>query len=123
VQVRLTAEGARLQLLPDASVLSWPLTVQPGERREVHLRIDIDDRQPLVVAAPFTPTWTPPAVTADDRRFEAWLWRSMEDLGGLRLAMADQPDDVFLAAGVPWFLTLFGRDSLWAARMLLPLGT
>src|ERR671923_77392 len=29
----------------------------------------------------------------------------------------------FLAAGGPWFLTLFGRDSLWAARMLLPLGT
>ncbi|MGW2261909.1 glycogen debranching N-terminal domain-containing protein [Streptomyces sp. NPDC001780] len=31
--------------------------------------------------------------------------------------------DQFLAAGAPWFLTLFGRDSLWAARMLLPLGT
>ncbi|HEY3436057.1 MAG TPA: amylo-alpha-1,6-glucosidase, partial [Actinotalea sp.] len=27
------------------------------------------------------------------------------------------------AAGAPWFFTLFGRDSLWAARMLLPLGT
>jgi glycogen debranching enzyme len=24
---------------------------------------------------------------------------------------------------VPWFLTLFGRDSIWAARMMLPLGT
>ena len=24
---------------------------------------------------------------------------------------------------MPWFLTLFGRDSIWAARMLLPLGT
>ncbi|WP_281196638.1 amylo-alpha-1,6-glucosidase, partial [Streptomyces lushanensis] len=33
------------------------------------------------------------------------------------------PEDQFLAAGAPWFLTLFGRDSLWAARMLLPLGT
>jgi glycogen debranching enzyme len=29
----------------------------------------------------------------------------------------------FIAAGAPWFLTLFGRDSIWAARMLLPLGT
>ena len=29
----------------------------------------------------------------------------------------DDPDDVFVAAGSPWFLTLFGRDSLWAARM------
>ncbi len=33
------------------------------------------------------------------------------------------PRDCFLAAGSPWFLTLFGRDSIWAARMLLPLGT
>ena len=33
------------------------------------------------------------------------------------------PGDTFLAAGAPWFFTLFGRDSLWAARMLLPLGT
>jgi len=24
---------------------------------------------------------------------------------------------------VPWYLTLFGRDSLWTARMMLPLGT
>ncbi|MCU1527033.1 MAG: amylo-alpha,6-glucosidase [Frondihabitans sp.] len=31
------------------------------------------------------------------------------------------PDDVFLAAGAPWFFTLFGRDSIWAARFLLPL--
>ena len=30
-------------------------------------------------------------------------------------------DDAFVAAGSPWFLTLFGRDSLWAARLLMPL--
>jgi hypothetical protein len=32
------------------------------------------------------------------------------------------PDDAFLAAGSPWFFTLFGRDSIWAARLLLPFG-
>ena len=36
---------------------------------------------------------------------------------------ATTPDDVFAAAGTPWYLTLFGRDSLWAARMMLPFGT
>ncbi|MGW0826590.1 amylo-alpha-1,6-glucosidase [Streptomyces sp. NPDC002845] len=30
---------------------------------------------------------------------------------------------MFAGAGAPWYLTLFGRDSLWTARMLLPLGT
>jgi glycogen debranching enzyme len=33
------------------------------------------------------------------------------------------PGEQFLAAGAPWFFTLFGRDSLWAARLLLPLGS
>ena len=32
-------------------------------------------------------------------------------------------DDAFVAAGAPWFLTLFGRDSLWVARLLMPYGT
>jgi glycogen debranching enzyme len=33
---------------------------------------------------------------------------------------ADDPRDRYLCAGSPWYLTLFGRDSLWAAHMLLP---
>ncbi len=43
--------------------------------------------------------------------------QSLDDLEGLLL---DDGGDRFLAAGSPWFLTLFGRDSLWAARMLVP---
>ena len=39
------------------------------------------------------------------------------------MVLPDAPTEIFLAAGVPWYLTLFGRDSIWAARMLLPLGT
>ncbi len=34
--------------------------------------------------------------------------------------LPDHPDDDFFAAGAPWFLTLFGRDSLWAARLMIP---
>jgi glycogen debranching enzyme len=49
--------------------------------------------------------------------------RSLDDLAGLRLTELDPPDDEFVVAGVPWFLTLFGRDSIWAARRLLPVGT
>ena len=49
--------------------------------------------------------------------------QSLDDLEALLVADPKNPQDTFLAAGSPWFLTLFGRDSLWAARMLLPLGT
>ena len=47
--------------------------------------------------------------------------RSLDDLDGMRMGTTAHPDDTFLAAGVPWYLTLFGRDSIWAARMLLPI--
>jgi glycogen debranching enzyme len=52
---------------------------------------------------------------------DAWTRVALGDLEALELALPDAPDDVFLAAGAPWFFTLFGRDSIWAARMLLPL--
>ena len=39
--------------------------------------------------------------------------QSMEDMGALRLAEEDIEPKAFLpAAGVPWYVTLFGRDSL-----------
>jgi glycogen debranching enzyme len=51
------------------------------------------------------------------------LERSLTDLNGLRMATRDSAEDGFFAAGSPWYLTLFGRDSLWTARMLLPADT
>ncbi|MBE1461997.1 glycogen debranching N-terminal domain-containing protein [Kibdelosporangium phytohabitans] len=48
---------------------------------------------------------------------------NLADLRALLLADPDHPADTYAAAGSPWYLTLFGRDSIWAARLLLPLGT
>jgi glycogen debranching enzyme len=48
---------------------------------------------------------------------------SLADLDALLLADPAAPADLFAAAGSPWYLTLFGRDALWTARLLLPLGT
>lgn len=49
--------------------------------------------------------------------------RGLRDISALALSDPLNTSDTFIAAGVPWFLTLFGRDSLWAARFSLPLGT
>src|SRR5690606_33658917 len=32
------------------------------------------------------------------------------------------PADLYPAAGSPWYLTLFARDSIWASMLALPLG-
>ncbi|MGW2961946.1 glycogen debranching N-terminal domain-containing protein [Streptomyces sp. NPDC001220] len=78
--------------------------------------------------APRTPApWAEPTVRGDVRLVEL-VRTGLRDLDALRLADplrtdVGGPEDQFVAAGCPWFLTLFGRDSIWSARMMLPLGT
>ncbi|MGH9069466.1 MAG: amylo-alpha-1,6-glucosidase [Acidimicrobiales bacterium] len=62
-----------------------------------------------------------PAVTTPDERLVALVAASTEDLGALRVFDPDQPERTVVAAGAPWFMTLFGRDSLLTSWMLLPL--
>lgn len=72
---------------------------------------------PPATGRPTSATW---AVRCSDHRFSRLIDRSVEDLQALRMVDPDAPEDVFCAAGSPWYLTLFGRDSLWAAWMSLP---
>ncbi|MGO4245883.1 glycogen debranching N-terminal domain-containing protein [Paenarthrobacter sp. RAF54_2] len=60
-----------------------------------------------------------PVLHIGNRSIERTLRRSYEDLGALRIQDPDHPDRVVVAAGAPWFMTLFGRDSLWASEMAL----
>lgn len=48
------------------------------------------------------------------------LRQSQEDLGVLRIFDLAHPERVAVAAGAPWFMSLFGRDSLLSAWMALP---
>lgn len=61
-----------------------------------------------------------PVLQMGNRSIESTLRRSYEDLGALRIQDPDHPERVVVAAGAPWFMTLFGRDSLWASEMALP---
>jgi len=76
-----------------------------------------------VAAPPTRPLWRAPAVTAGDHRLPALVERGVADLAGLLASDPADRGDHFLTAGAPWYLTLFGRDSIWSARMALPLGT
>ena len=62
-----------------------------------------------------------PAVVGEHRGLLATLRQCQEDLGVLRIFDPDDPEREVVAAGAPWFMTLFGRDSLLTAWMALPL--
>lgn len=60
-----------------------------------------------------------PQVESDDDELRRALDRSAEDLGALRIFDPDFPERVVVAAGAPWFMTVFGRDSLITSWMAL----
>ena len=55
-----------------------------------------------------------------DGRLRRLVDRSLHDLASLDQRDPEAPADRYAAAGSPWFLTLFGRDSIWSALMALP---
>ncbi len=62
-----------------------------------------------------------PLVQASDSRLAAVFAASTEDLGSLRIFDPEHADRAVIAAGAPWFMTIFGRDSLLTSWMVLPL--
>ncbi|MFZ4126686.1 glycogen debranching N-terminal domain-containing protein [Streptomyces cellulosae] len=113
--VRETPDGGT------ARTLRWQLALEPHGRAELRL---------LVHARPHTPAMPVPRRTAHvpspsrpgasdlDRAFD----QGMTDLDLLTVHATgvDGEDLAVPAAGSPWFLTLFGRDSLLTSHFLLP---
>jgi glycogen debranching enzyme len=104
----------------------FDLLVHPGGRRQVTVSTRVQRTSASALDADRgsdAVTWSQARVVADDPRFEPLFAAAVEDLRHLLLRDPKAHDDVFAAAGTPWYLTLFGRDSIWAARMMLPFGT
>ncbi|WP_322411740.1 glycogen debranching N-terminal domain-containing protein [Microbacterium invictum] len=103
----------------------WSITVPARGEATVSWRMILDDTT-LVVRGAARPTGVDTEAAIDaarghDPRLSRWLEVALGDLDALRLTLPGEGDDAFYAAGAPWFFTLFGRDSLWAARLALPL--
>ncbi|TLM82220.1 amylo-alpha-1,6-glucosidase [Pseudarthrobacter sp. NamE2] len=60
-----------------------------------------------------------PRITVADANLQNLLNRSQSDLGSLRIFEAHHPERAAVAAGAPWFMALFGRDSILASYMSL----
>ncbi len=112
---------ARLDPAPavvEGERLTWTTTVAPGTTYTVRVELEAEGSPQFGPGG--TPPWGDVAVEAPDTRLPRLVRQSLADLGGLLLR---DGEDAFVAAGAPWFLTLFGRDSLWVARLLVPYST
>ncbi len=107
--------------------LTWPVLVDAGESATVVLRTSVERRASSLFdadSAGDAVDWRDRvSVAAGDLRLGRAVHASLADLKSLLLNDPAAREDFFAAAGSPWYLTLFGRDSLWTARLLLPLGT
>lgn len=123
VTARLEAPGARISLVNDELTLTWEVEVPPRGSVTVGWSITAVDDRAVVMGVPTPAPWSGARATTQDARLQRWLETALDDLAALRLTTIHAPGESFFAAGAPWFFTLFGRDSLWAARMMLPFGT
>jgi glycogen debranching enzyme len=60
---------------------------------------------------------TVPVVETDAPALAGAVARATADLGALRIFDPDHPELPIVAAGAPWFMTVFGRDSLLSGWM------
>ena len=122
----LRLPGAHTRRDGDETVAEWAVTVAPGETVTHEMLMTLDDDHAAVTSPRRDAGWDSVEAISADRRLGPVLAQCLDDLRLLRLtAPAGQGGvaEEFVGAGAPWFLTLFGRDSLWTARMLLPVST
>ncbi|HEX8002898.1 MAG TPA: glycogen debranching N-terminal domain-containing protein [Mycobacteriales bacterium] len=106
---------------------AWTVTLPPGGSWHVHVEVTaVVDGTPLRPPDDATPAtllaaWRAggPVVTTSYAPLAEAVAQSVEDLGALRIFDPAHPDRPVIAAGAPWFMTLFGRDSLLASWMSL----
>ncbi|BBU21413.1 glycogen debranching N-terminal domain-containing protein [Mycobacterium xenopi] len=128
----VTATGDPI-VLPGS--LAWRIVVPSGEQRQIELIAEPTEADRKL--SPRLRRGENLEASAPARKLEAWrdtatkvetdhpvlaqvLRRTESDLGALLIhdAASERP---YVAAGAPWFMTLFGRDSLLTAWMALPL--
>src|SRR5579875_673254 len=110
-------------VVPPKESWSTEIVVQPAlESRRVRPQFGRGEALESTAPARKLQAWRQQStvIEADDPVLAQVLRRTESDLGALQVQDADGGRP-FVAAGVPWFMTLFGRDSLLTAWMALPL--
>jgi glycogen debranching enzyme len=130
----LVVRSADAVLGADGRTLSWDLTIGPrsewttcvelaavrgGEEVVPTHRCGQPPEQALAMSRQARWEGQLPGLYSDIAALAEAVTRTGQDLGALRLFDPDHPDDPLIAAGAPWYMTLFGRDSLLTSWMAL----
>jgi glycogen debranching enzyme len=122
-EARVTPRFAKVDVVVPAGG-EWRTTLEfrlgvDGE--PVELRYSGED--PVARSAPVARlrAWeeTTPRIRTGHNRLDATFLQSTRDLGALQIFDPEHSDRTVIAAGAPWFMTLFGRDSLITSLMTL----
>ena len=122
----LTADSKpqRVTLAADHVLLEWDVRIPSRSAKEVTLTLAAAAATDnAVVQAPACRLFGLLSIDSQEEELDRMVGTGLADLRALLLADPAAPQDRFAAAGTPWYFTLFGRDSLWAARFTLPVGT
>ena len=134
----VNAEGARLS----QGAAAFRLRLAPAESWSKTLQVTFGsvapNAEPAAVGGPTSSEVKRPQVISHRDQMDAWLkaapevrasWdslrhtyqRSLRDLAALRLHTQALPEGAVIpAAGLPWFMAVFGRDSLITSYQALP---
>ncbi|WP_149180311.1 glycogen debranching N-terminal domain-containing protein [Streptomyces sp. TRM49041] len=121
-QAVVTAEPTPEDALASAGLLRWELELAPGAARTIELGVHAG-RTFRPAARTGGQSLLEARAEGDDPRTAKLLRTALDDLRALLLRDPAYPADLHLAAGVPWRTGLAPAEALWAARMVLPLGT
>jgi glycogen debranching enzyme len=93
------------------------LAPAPGRTTQLHEQSRIGTRMARTLR-----DWldAAPRLECDDESLNVTYRRSLVDLAALRFVDPTLPRHALPAAGLPWFMTIFGRDSIFTSLQALP---
>lgn len=120
----LTFEFSKTATDQNETAFSWTIEAGPGDdwQLDVEFQGEADHSTAnfrVLGAHDKLENWseTSPRITTDNEFLTATIRQAISDLGELMSMGVDGP---YPTAGIPWYATLFGRDSILTALQLIP---